>query len=625
MMHAGALAGGPTAGLHHLGRAIGYLKKYKWVAAGAYLCLLTVTGIGLIAPTVIRWVIDLGIVAGDRQWIIAGAVSLVALAVLRGLFSFAQGYLGEVTSQGIAFDFRNALYDKIQRLSFSYHDQAQTGQLMTRATSDVEVVRTFIGMGLLNLVNTVVMVIGMAVILVMMDWQLGLLALLTVPIIVAVTMRFSGRIRPLFMKVQEEVGKLNTLLQENLVGVRVVKAFAREPHAVAQFRQQNEALLNRNLDVARAFSTNAPLFSLVGNLGTLIILWFGGLSVISGRLTLGELVAFNTYLLMLVMPIRMLGFIVGMMTRASASAQRIFEILDVPMAIHDRPGAIPLPPIRGEVTFDKVSFRYLQGENVLCGISFQAEPGQVIALLGETGSGKSTIINLIPRFYDVTEGSVRIDGYDVREVTVESLRRQIGIVLQETSLFSGTIRDNIAYGSPNATLEDVIRAAKIARAHDFIMEFPKGYDTDVAERGVTLSGGQKQRIAIARALLLNPRILILDDSTSNVDFETEFLIQEALAELMKGRTSFVIAQRISTIRNADLILVLDNGEIVARGQHKELLETSPIYAQIYQLQLRDEEVRALRRTQPEPDLTPVGLRKMPDGMSAAADRRGRRR
>jgi ATP-binding cassette subfamily B protein len=441
-------------------------------------------------------------------------------------------------------------------------------------------------MGLLNLLNVVALVAGTTVILFAMNWRLAALSLATFPFLLLIIVRFSGTIRPAFMQLQQELGTLNTLLQENLAGVRVVKAFAREPYEAKRFQAQNVNLLSQNLQVARVFATNIPVIGIVSSLGTLAILWYGGGLVIAGQLSLGELVAFNTYLLMLLMPMRMLGFLVSMLARASASAQRILEVLDVRSEIADAPGAVSLPPIQGRVCFQDVSFRYFGGEYVLKNINFEARPGQIIALLGATGSGKSTIINLIPRFYDATEGSVTIDGHDVRWVTVESLRRQIGIVLQETTLFSGTIRDNIAYGSPQATMEGIVAAARAARAHDFIVSFPQGYDTQVGERGVTLSGGQKQRIAIARALLLNPRILILDDSTSSVDFETEHLIQEALEGLMQGRTSFVIAQRLSTVRRADSILVLENGRIVARGTHQQLLEESPVYAEIYNRELR---------------------------------------
>jgi ATP-binding cassette subfamily B protein len=428
----------------------------------------------------------------------------------------------------------------------------------------------------------------------------------------------------MFSRVQKKLSALNTILQENLAGVRVVKAFAREPFEAERFEKGNRELLDEFLKVSQLMAFLFPTLFLVFNLSTLAIYWYGGFQVIEGDLTVGQLVAFNTYLMMVMMPVGVLGMIATMISRAAASAERIFEILDARSEVADAPNAQPLPPLEGRVAFEDVRFRYFasgeprrtasgeprrtasgsEGEWILDGVSFIAEPGQTVALLGATGSGKSTIINLIPRFYDVSEGRIMVDGHDVRDVTIDSLRSQIGIVLQEATLFTGTVRENIAFGKPEATMEEIVAAAKAAEAHEFIMGFPDGYDTGVGERGVTLSGGQKQRIAIARALLLDPRILIMDDSTSSVDFSTEERIQQALDELMKGRTSpsaestlsgaeglrtsFVIAQRISTVLNADQILVLDKGRIVAHGTHEELMESSPIYAEIYHSQLHGE-------------------------------------
>jgi ATP-binding cassette subfamily B protein len=388
------------------------------------------------------------------------------------------------------------------------------------------------------------------------------------------------------MRVQARLSALNTILQENLAGFKVVKAFAREPQEPARFKTSADELLMQQMQVARMFSFLMPFIFLIANLGQAAILYFGGNQIINTTLTIGEWQKFSLYLVYVFFPMGMLGMIINLMSQAAASAQRIFEILDTKNEVENKPGAQELKEIKGDVRFENVTFRYFKGgEPVLNRVSFDAKPGQTIALLGATGSGKTTIINLVPRFYDTREGRILIDGRDVRDVTIESLRPQIGIVLQETTLFSGTIRDNIAFGKPNATMDEVIAVARAAAAHDFITEFPHGYETPVGERGQTLSGGQKQRIAIARALLLDPRILILDDSTSSVDLATELHIQRALDQLMKGRTSFVIAQRISTVLNADQILVLDKGEIVARGTHEELLESSEIYAEIYTSQL----------------------------------------
>ncbi|MGC8839333.1 MAG: ABC transporter ATP-binding protein [Anaerolineae bacterium] len=571
--------------MRYLFRALGYMKPYAWLASGAYAGLLLATAANLVMPRLVQMIIDRGIGGGDLSFVLLAAVGIVLVAAAQGLFNFLRGYLAARVGEGVAFDLRNAIYEKLQRLSFGYYDRAQTGQLMTRATNDVELVRMFIGFGFLQFLNALVMLVATLVILFRMDWQLAAVSMLIMPLLAFAILRFAGTVRPIFMRVQQELSRLNTILQENLAGIRVVKAFVREPYELRRFEEQNLALLNENLRAIRAMAVNLPLLFFAGSLGTAIVLGFGGVQVMGGRLSLGQLVAFNTYLGLLMMPIGMLGMILGMIARAGASAERVFEILDAQSEVTEAPNARPLPPIRGEVTFDHVSFRYFGGEYVLRDVSFTAKPGQMVALVGATGSGKTTIVNLIPRFYDPTEGRVLVDGIDVREVTLESLRSQIGMVLQETTLFTGTIRENIAFGRPDATDEEIIAAARAAEAHDFIMSFPQGYDTLVGERGVTLSGGQKQRIAIARALLLDPRILILDDATSSVDVETEYQIQQALLRLMKGRTSFVIAQRMSTLRHADLILVLERGRIVAQGTHEELLHESPLYADFYYLQM----------------------------------------
>ncbi|MDQ5829261.1 MAG: ABC transporter ATP-binding protein/permease, partial [Actinomycetota bacterium] len=401
-------------------------------------------------------------------------------------------------------------------------------------------------------------------------------------------LRFVRRIGPLFREVQQTLGRLNSVLQEDLAGIRVIRTFVREDYEGARYRSVNNELLDRNLETVRTFSNNFPFVFLVANFGTLIIILFGGLQVIGGSLTIGELVAFNTYLGFLLFPILTIGFLAAQISRAGASSQRVFEVLDAPLEVQDKPDAATLPPVSCRVEFRGVSFRYPGSErDTLHDISFVAEPGQTVAILGTTGSGKSTLINLIPRFYDVTEGSVRLDGHDVRDVTLASLRGQVGIVLQSALLFSGPVRDNIAYGKPGATQEEIEAAARAAQAHEFISALPEGYDTVIGERGVGLSGGQRQRIAIARALLIDPRLLILDDSTSAVDAETEAAIQESLDRLMRDsrRTVFVIAQRVSTVRDADLILVLDNGEIAAMGAHEELLRDSELYNEILGSQL----------------------------------------
>ncbi len=523
---------------------------------------------------------------GAPQALVTAGVAIVIFAALRGVFAFLQAYWSEKNSQAVAYELRNDLYAKIQRLSFSYHDRNRTGQLMVRATDDVEKVRLFIGQGLVQLAGAVILITGTLIILFTTNVALALAALPILPVALVVFMIFGSISQPLFRRVQERLSALNTILQENLAGIKVIQAFTRERQEQAKFRQAADRLFDQQIAVTRVFTFLFPFIFLIANLGQAAILYFGGGQIIGGTLTLGEWQEFSLYLIYLFLPIAQFGIIITQLGQASASAGRVFEILDARSDVTDKPGAVALPPAQGHVTFERVSFQYFgTGDPVLRDVSFEAQPGQTIALLGMTGSGKTSIINMIPRFYDVTDGAVRIDGHDVRDVTLDSLRKQIGIVLQETTLFSGTIRDNIAFGKPDATDEAIVAAARAAAAHDFIMGFPEGYATPVGERGATLSGGQKQRLAIARALLLDPHILILDDSTSSVDVQTEAHIQQALDELMRGRTSFVIAQRISTVMNADQIIVLDKGQVSAIGQHADLLEDSPIYAEIYRSQL----------------------------------------
>lgn len=524
--------------------------------------------------------------ANGESLLVSAALFIVIFAVVRGIFSFVQSYMAEKTSQGVAFDFRNDLFERIQRLSFSYYDQNQTGQLMIRATDDVEKVRLFIAQGLILAAQAFVLLVGTLIILLLTNWKMTLVVLPILPIAFAFFIIFGIVSQPLFREIQIRLSKLNTILQENMAGIKVVRAFSHEPYERKRFEASTVDVFKQQLKLGRTFSVLFPLIFLIMQFGQVALLYFGGREIIHNNLTIGEYQSFSLYVIYVFFPLGQLGMIISLMSQASASAGRIFEILDAKSDVVDKADAIPLPTIEGKVEFQNVTFRYFgAGDPVLKEVSFTAQPGQTIALLGGTGSGKTTIINLIPRFYDVSEGKVLIDGYDIRDVELDSLRSQIGIVLQETNLFSGTIRDNIAFGRSNATDEEVIEAAKAAAAHDFIMSFPEGYNTPVGERGATLSGGQKQRIAIARALLLDPHLLILDDSTSSVDLLTEYHIQKALDRLMHGRTSFVIAQRISTVLNADQIIVLDKGEVVGIGKHNDLLESNAIYAEIYTSQL----------------------------------------
>ena len=567
-------------------RCYSYLRPYRRLTAGAYLIALGIIGLNLIIPQLIRCIVDRGIASGDTALLAQLVLALLGLTLFKGALTFVQGRWSEVASQSVAYDLRNAIHHKLASLSFAYHDRAETGQLLSRAIQDVERIRFLTGRATLRLVEGGTLLVGTLLVLVWMNPALGLLAMATMPILVYVAFRLGRRYRPLSLEIQRQLAVLTTRLEQNLRGARVVKAFAQEDAEIERFEQENKQWFRLSAEAVRLRAFNIPLMNLIASIGTVFVVWYGGSLVIRGQLTLGELVAFWTYLGQLVQPVRRVGLIMPVLAMASAAGERIFEILDTRSEVEDAPDAIPLPSVRGHVRFEDVSFGYFGRYRVLNGLSFEARPGQVIALLGATGSGKSTVINLIPRFYDPVEGRITIDGYDTRQVRLDSLRDQIGIVLQETGLFAATIRENIAFGCPDAHEEDIVAAARAAQAHEFIVEMPNGYDTEIGEQGVTLSGGQKQRIAIARALLKDPRILILDDATSSVDTETEHLIQLALERLMDGRTSFIIAQRLSTVRLADLILVLERGRIAARGTHEELLRTSGLYAEIYQRQLR---------------------------------------
>ncbi len=577
-------------------RCLGHLRPYRALVFLSYLLLLVDNGIALALPLIIRTIVDRGIKGGHIPTIGWGVAALLGLTLVRGLGTFLTGRWTELASQGVAYDLRNALHGKLQALSFSYHDRAETGELLTRAVSDVDRVRFLTGRAFLRLVEVITMILGVAVAMLLLNVHLALLTLIIVPLLAYQALAFGRRFRPLSRRIQEQLSGLTTRLEQNLRGARIVKAFAQERAEIARYDEENLALFRLNVAASRMRAINLPLLRLIISAGTIFILLYGGQLVIRGALTIGALVAFTTYVGQLLAPVRRLGMIVPAIAQAIASGERVFEILDTTSEVQDLPGARPLESVRGHVRFENVSFAYFGRHRVLEGVDFEVQPGQVVALLGATGSGKSSVISLIPRFYDPTSGRICIDGQDIRQATVSSLREQIGIVLQDTTLFATTIRENIAFGRPDATMEEIVAAARSAAAHDFIMELPGQYEAFVGERGVTLSGGQKQRIAIARAILKDPRILILDDATSSVDTETEASIQAALARLMQGRTAFVIAQRLSTVRRADLVLVLDHGRIVARGQrtaehsaHDELLRTSGLYAEIYYRQLRPQE------------------------------------
>jgi ATP-binding cassette subfamily B protein len=551
--------------------------------------MLFVTILNLLVPQIIKGAIDDGLSSGQATALFVAGGIIFGIAVVRGTAGFGQRFFGEWLTHRVAYDLRNDFYQQVQKLPFAFHDRSQTGDLMSRATSDISETERFIGIGLMDLTATILLMLGVVIAMLLESFSLAALALLPFPILVFATVRFGSVIRPMFKSIQEQMGTLSTTMQESMTGIRVVKAFAREPYELEKFDRDNNEWFDRRYTVIRSWANNWPFFNFLLAASIFLLLWFGGPRALAGDITVGSLFALISYVLMLNGPVQRLGFLVNLAATAGASSTRVFEIIDTRNELVEKADAVALENIEGNVAFENVAFAYREDRRILNDISFRADSGQTIALVGPTGAGKSTVTALIPRFYDVTDGRIMVEGIDIRDWNTEQLRRHIGIVLQDTFLFSSTIAENIAYGRPNATMEEIETAARAARAHEFILKFPDGYNTRVGERGVTLSGGQKQRVAIARALLMDPRILILDDSTSNVDTETEHLIQQALETLMQGRTTFVIAQRLLTLKNADCILVLDDGEIVERGTHGELLAHNGLYREIYDLQLKDQE------------------------------------
>lgn len=572
-------------------RLLRYLGPHRRLVALGLFSMLLAQAASAALPWVLRRIIDDALLPARYELLRPYTLMMILVALCRALAHFTQRLSMESSAQRVIYDLRNSLYEHLQRLSFSFFDTSQTGQLMSRVTSDVETLRRVLGFGVVNMLsNTVTLSITLAL-LARLHWRLTLLSLATLPLLVWVVAQFSTRVRPAYQRIQEQVAEMTTVLQENVTGVRVVRAFAQEDAEREKFHRINWEFFQRQIKAVRLWAYYFPMMNFISAIGTSMVLWYGGSEVIRGDLSVGSLVAFNSYLLMLIGPLRMLGWIANLFQRAVASGERVFEILDTKPLIAEKPDAVDPGTLKGHVRLCDVSFAYGDGASrqVLNGVNIEALPGQTVALLGATGSGKSTIIQLIPRFYDVTHGCITVDGVDIRDLKLGCLRRQVGVVLQETFLFSATIAENISYGRPNASREDIERAARAARIHDFVTTLEKGYDTLVGERGVGLSGGQKQRVAIARALLTDPRILILDDSMSSLDTETEHLIQMALGELMAERTTFVIAQRLSTVKNADIIIVLKDGEVVERGTHDELIVSSGIYREIYDLQFRWQE------------------------------------
>lgn len=567
-------------------RSLKFVRAYLRFAVLGVLAVLASATADLASPQILRRIIDQGIIGKDPRMIYTGAAALVTVAIAGGVATFLQGYFTARASHGSAFEMRDAIFDKLQRLGFAYHDQAQTGQLITRVTSDVDQVRDFLGGGLVQIVSAAVMLSGAVILLLRMNVALALVSFTAIPATVAVLVVFVRRLGPTFKESQQRLAALNTVLQENVAGARVVRAFAREEFETRRYDAANSSLLEQGLSVRRTVANAFPLMFSVGTFGVALVTWVGARQIIAGTLTVGELVAFTSYLFLLLQPLFVLGFGAQQIARAGASADRLFEILDAPIDLAEDPDAIPTPRLSGAIEFRDVHLRYPGSDHeVLSGVDAHIAARSMVAVVGSTGSGKTSLVNLIPRFYDVTSGSVTVDGIDVRQADLAGLRGQIGFVMQDSTLFSGTVRENIAYGRPDASDAQVEDAARDAVADEFIRALPDGYHTRIGERGVKLSGGQRQRIAIARALLIDPAILVMDDSTSSVDSATESAIRERLDTLMGGRTTIVIAQRLTTAKRADLILVMDAGRVVDSGTHDELLERSCLYAEIAASQL----------------------------------------
>lgn len=580
------------------------LKPYRLQVILAFFATLALTAVQMTFPAILQQVIDYGLAQNHTFFLIQAALVILGLGFLRAGLIFSQRYLGEWIAAHTGFDLRNKLYNHIQHLPFTFHDHAQTGQIISRVIEDVRAIERFTGFGMIEMLRIGFLTVGISTILFTQNARLAAIAMLPMIPLVLLTTNFGQKISHYFFDVDIALGELSARLQENVSGVQVVRAFAREPHEKQRFTNINTILYKARMRVITTFAKVMPTTHFLVSLGTILILWFGGQMVLRGEMSIGEVIAFNSYLALLAAPAQQLTWLVNAAGEAVAGLKRNLEILDLEPEIKNQPGAMKLPPLQGRISFENVCFRYEnQVAPALEDIDVDVEPNQVIALIGTTGSGKTSLVNLIPRFYEASKGSVKVDGIDVHQVELDSLRKQIGIVLQTSLLFSATIAENIAYGRPNASQEEIETVARAAQAHQFILNLPQGYQTVVGERGVTLSGGQRQRIAIARALLMDPRILILDDSTSSVDSETERLIQQALDRLMEGRTTFVIAHRLSTVRRADLILVMQNGRIIERGQHNDLLRQGGLYREIYELQLQDQE-KFFERT---PDVQEVEL------------------
>src|SRR5215217_2477629 len=562
-------------------RLLGFLRPYKWslvvsvlLAVGsqaAAVAIAFLTGNGL----------EEAVRSADRRTIWLYALAILTIGLLRSLLMRGRRLISGRQALGVEFDMRNGLYAKLQRLSFGFYDRHQTGQLMSRATVDLQAVRFFLGYGLIFFFQHLLTIVGVTAVMLYLEWRLALVALVVTPLIVALAYRYSHVSHPILRDVQQKMADVATVAEENIVGVHVVKAFAQEDAEQAKFAERSQAVFDRSVEANRQRALYVPLLAFVPLIAQAAVLLIGGWMVVRNTISVGDFFRFNIFVTMLIMPLRMLGMWIGQAQRATASGERIFQVLDEPEEVGDEPGAVELPPGPGHIRYEGVSFGYDPERPVLEGIDLDVQPGRTVALIGHTGAGKTTLAALVPRFYDVTDGRVTIDGRDVRGITLASLRSEVGVVAQDPFLFSASVRENIGFGAPWAEDADVERAARLAQAHEFVERLPEGYETVIGERGITLSGGQRQRIAIARALIVDPRVLILDDATASVDATTEALIRAGLREAMEGRTTLIIAHRLSTIALADELVVLDEGGIAARGTHDELLASSAVYREVY--------------------------------------------
>ncbi|MFW5982201.1 MAG: ABC transporter ATP-binding protein, partial [Halanaerobiaceae bacterium] len=567
-----------------------YAKKYWLTVIAGIIAILLSTGLGLIPPALVRYGIDNYISASkvDFLWLIG--LLMIGLTILQGLIDYIKQYISEYISQNIIHDIRSQLYAHLNKLSFSFFDNSKLGDIMSRVTADADLLRQFLSNAIVYIASNLLIILGIFIIMLSWNYRLALLYLLMLPLMVFGMYQYSTKVRPIYKQLRKKFADLNAVIQEDIRGIEVIKLFGREKEEKEEFKKANKQYADFNIHVAKVFAFWMPYVNFFMGAGTALIVWYGGRLVINGLISIGTLAGFTAYIAMLLRPIRQTGMMINFSNQAAASAERIFQILDLKSEIEDTSDAIDIPALEGRVEFKDVFFSYQEGQEVLKNINFQVEAGQTIAIVGPTGAGKSTLVHLLPRFYNPDQGQITIDGYDISKVRVESLRKQIGIVLQDSFLFAASIKENISYGRPDASMDEIIEVAKIARIDDFIQSLPLGYETPVGERGVSLSGGQKQRLAMARVLLTDPALLILDEPTSNIDVETEAEMEQALASVIKGRTTFIIAHRLWTVKNADRILVLKDGQIIEEGTHQELISKGGFYSKVNTRDLLTEEI-----------------------------------